>query len=78
MSSCALEEFFKNGSLAWYLPNLMGFIVKWIKEMPRAWIQWNAPFAAALSNLDVSIELLCSGASRRLTFSRAAATESVN
>lgn len=55
MDSCSLEEFFKSGPKSWYLPNLMGFVVKAIQMLPRKWIQWNKPFAAALGNLDVSI-----------------------
>lgn len=50
----ALESFFDNNTLGWYLPNLMNNIVKLVGELPRAWIQSNKPFAAALGNLDVS------------------------
>lgn len=50
----AIESFFDNSTYTWYLPTVMGYVVTFISSLPRSWIQWNKPFAAALSNIDVS------------------------
>ena len=54
----AIESFFDNSTFGWYLPNFMGLFVRMMAKLPRSWIQWNKPFAAALGNLDVSPLLL--------------------
>lgn len=48
------ELFFDNATLAWYFPTAINSIVAFIERIPRKWIGWHKPFAAALKNIDVN------------------------
>ena len=50
--SANMEGFFENAAPSWYFPNFFNAMVKVLLELPRSWIQFHKPLAAAFANMD--------------------------
>jgi hypothetical protein len=47
-----IESFFDNNAQTWYFPNVFGAVLTAINNLPRKWIAFHEPIAAALENPD--------------------------
>lgn len=47
-----MEGFFDNAAQSWYLTGFFSMVVDTFMAVPRSWIQWNPPLAAAIGLVD--------------------------